>query len=389
MRWIWAPCAWLFVACNAVSPSTQTPEPEDREPVPTVLDTPVDFSGSRGATTDPAQLDEIRIGLFAPTENDHPVGAPMYRAAQLAIEQINANGGFRGVPLRIMARWDNDPWRGGSKQMIKLVYEDSVWAVIGSVDGTTTHIAEQVITKAWVPLLSPVSADPTLTYIRIPWMFRLPPDDHAQAETIVSDGLQVMSLNKVGLITSTDHDGRVFAEEMLDQMQAGRVPPVFHFEVSLASNDIDEIARRALSFSPEGIVLRLPSPMTLALLDRLRRDVSLSVFLPWIPGLRQQDLKGSYNGRILCVQPFSPSDPGHSRFAAEYRNRYGVNATPGAAYTYDAVRLIAQSLGESGLNRAKLRDAIAATAGYTGVTGAVRWDNAGGNEVQPVLVGCR
>jgi branched-chain amino acid transport system substrate-binding protein len=389
MRWIWTPCAWLFVACNAVSPSTQTPEPEDREPVPTVLDTPVDFSGSRGATTDPAQLHEIRIGLFAPTENDHPVGAPMYRAAQLAIEQINANGGFRGVPLRIMTRWDNDPWRGGSKQMIKLVYEDSVWAAIGSVDGTATHIAEQVIAKAWVPLLSPVSADPTLTYVRIPWMFRLPPDDQAQAETIVSDGLQVMSLNKVGLITSTDHDGRVFAEEMLDQMQAGRVPPVFHFEVSPASNDMDEIARRALSFSPEGIVLRLSSPMTLALLDRLRRDVSLSVFLPWTPGLLQQDLEGSYNGRILCVQPFSPSDPGHSRFAAEYRIRYGVNPTPGAAYTYDAVYLIARSLEQSGLNRAKLRDAIAAVGSYTGVTGAIRWDNAGGNEARPVLDHCR
>lgn len=313
----------------------------------------------------------------------------MYRAAQLAIEQINANGGFRGVPLRVMARWDNDPWRGGSKQMIKLVYEDSVWAVIGSVDGTATHIAEQVITKAWVPLLSPVSADPTLTYIRIPWMFRLPPDDQAQAEAIVRDGLQVMTLNKVGLITSTDHDGRVFAEEMLDQMQAGRVPPVFHFEVSPASSDIDDIVRRALSFSPEGIVLSLPLRTTLALLDRLRHPVSVPVFLPWIPGLRQQDLEGSYNGRILCVQPFSLSGPGYSRFAAEYRNRYGVDPTPGAAYTYDAVRLIAQSLNESGLNRAKLRDAIAAVGSYTGVTGAIRWDNAGGNETRPVLDRCR
>jgi len=390
MRWMWTPYVLLFVACNAAGPTTQSPEPEDR-PVPTVLDTPVDFSGSRGPTTDPTQLDEIRIGLFAPTDNDDPVGVPMYRAAQLAIERINANGGFRHVPFRIVTRWDNDPWRGGSKQMIKLVYEDSVWAVIGSVDGTATHIAEQVITKAWLPLLSPVSADPTLTYIRIPWMFRLPPDDHAQSETIARGGLRELALRKVGLITATDHDGRIFAEDMIDQMQAAEVPPVFHFQVSLATIDFDEIVSRAQSFDPDGIVLRLPPVATLTLLDRLRdAGVAVPLLLPWIPGLRRQDLHGRYDGQVLCVEPFPDlNSPSYVRFAAAYRDRYGEEPTPSAAYTYDAVNLIVRSLEESGLNRPKLRDVVSGSSGYTGVTGTVRWDNAGGNEARPVLTGCR
>ncbi len=388
MRWIWIPSVGVLLACHAVGHTTQSPQPGDPQQAPTVLDTPVDFSGSRGATIDPAQLDEIRIGLFAPTDSGNPVGGPMYRAAQLAVEQVNANGGFAGVPLRIVTRWDDDPWRGGAKQMIKLVYADSVWAVIGSVSGDATHIAEQVIAKAWLPLLSPVSADPTLTYIRIPWMFRLPPNDQAQAETIVSDGLQELSLEKVGLITSVDHDGRIFAEEMLDQMHAVEAPPAFHLELSPTNVDLAEIVRRARSFDPDGIVVRMPLVATFSLLDELQSGgVSIPVLLPWIPGVQLSDLTKHYGGEILYVQPFSGADnPGYSAFARAYMQRFGAEPTPSAAYTYDAVNLLVQALTEGGINRAALRDAIANSSGYRGAAGTIAWDNAGGNQGRPVLV---
>jgi ABC-type branched-subunit amino acid transport system substrate-binding protein len=314
----------------------------------------------------------------------------MYNAAQLAVEQANEAGGFEGVPFRIVSRWDSDPWRGGSKQMIKLVYEDDVWAVIGSVDGASTHVAEQVVTKAWLPLISPVSADPTLTYIRIPWMFRLPPDDPTQAQAIVRDGLLDMSLAKVGVITGTDHDGRVFAEDLLDAMHAEAIAPMLHFEVSPTNSDAADIASRVRSFAPEALVIRLPREPTLVLLDRLRQQqVSAVMLLPWIPGLQLAELERRTHGNVKYVLPFSSAaDPAYLQFAEAYRAQYGTDPTPSAAYTYDAVNLIVRSLAQSGLNRPSLRDAIAA-AGFQGVTGRISWDNAGGNVAQPVLIRSR
>ncbi|UCG86487.1 MAG: ABC transporter substrate-binding protein [Gemmatimonadota bacterium] len=389
MRWIWIPWVGVSLSCYAAGHATTTAG--DPDSVPTVLDTPVDFSGFRGVAADAARLDEVRIGLFAPMDERDPVGSHMYRAAQLAVEQLNASGGFEGVPLRIVTRWDDDPWRGGSKQMIRLVYEDSVWAVIGSVNGDATHVAEQVVTKAWLPLVSPVSADPTLTYIRIPWIFRLPPDDRVQAQAVVRDGMLKLRLERVGLITSTDHDGRVFAEEMLGQMHAAASPPLFHLQLSLQDLDYDQITRRVRSFQPGGIVMRLPLAEVPALLEQLRNgDVTVPVLLPWIPGAEISEFQGRYDGTILSVMPFAAADNSrYARFARAYRDRYGVHPTPTAAYTYDAVNLVVQSLEESGLNRTTLRDAIAGGSGYEGVTGVIRWDNAGGNRAQAVLVGSR
>jgi branched-chain amino acid transport system substrate-binding protein len=348
---------------------------------PGVLDTPVEFSGWRGTTLSPTGLSEVRIGLFAPDSGDAPKGA------RLAVEQLNAAGGFRGAPFRIVERWADDPWSGGAKEMIQLVYDDSVWAVLGSVNGHATHIAEQVVTKAWVPLLAPVSADPTLTYIRIPWMFRLPPDDEAQAEVLVRDGVLARSLVNVGLITSDDHDGRIFAAETLERLRAAGVAPVFHFEIPL-NGDLAAIAQRARSFEPDAVIVRVPPSGMPHLLDDLSREgVNVPLLVPWVPGLVPSRLTSHYRGDVLAVRPFREVDnPAYAAFDRAYRARYGATPTPSAAYAYDAVNLLASALEESGLNRPALRDALAAQTGFAGATGTISWDNAGGNRVDPVLL---
>ncbi len=355
----------------------EMPSPEP----PGVLDTPVEFGGWRGTTLDPTSVSEVRIGLFAPDSGDAPNGA------RLAVEQLNAAGGFRGTPLRIVARWADDPWSGAAKEMVRLVYDDSVWAVLGSVNGDATHIAEQVATKAWLPLVAPVSADPTLTYIRIPWIFRLPPDEEAQADVLVRDGILARSLADVGLITSSDHDGRTFATEALERLRAAGVTPAFHFEISL-NGDLAALAGRARSFAPGAVIVRVPPSSTPDLLDQLScAGVRAPLLVPWIPGLTPSALTSHYAGDVLALRPFrEANNPAYAAFDRAYRTRYGSEPTPVAAYGYDAVHLVVSALETSGLNRAALRDAIAARTDFVGATGAISWDNAGGNRVAPVLL---
>jgi branched-chain amino acid transport system substrate-binding protein len=271
--------------------------------------------------------------------------------------------------------------------MVRLVYDDSVWAVLGSVSGDATHVAEQVVTKAWVPLVAPVSADPTLTYIRIPWIFRLPPDEAAQADVLVRDGVLTRSLSNVGLITSTDHDGRTFANQVLDRLHAAGLGPVFHFEVS-PNDDVRALASRAGSFRLGAVILRVPPAGMPGLLDQLSEaGVRVPLLMPWIPGLAPSTLTSHYGGEVLALRPFQElNNPVYAAFGQAYRARYRSEPTPGAAYAYDAVNLVVSALQTSGLNRAALRDAIAATIGFVGATGPIAWDNAGGNRAEPVLI---
>ena len=47
--------------------------------------------------------------------------------------------------------------------------------------GPSAHLAEQVVAKARLPLVCPVSSDRTANVANVPWMFSVLPGDNAQA----------------------------------------------------------------------------------------------------------------------------------------------------------------------------------------------------------------
>jgi len=366
--------------------SNSIAQSKSKKELRSVLDSPVQFSGFTGDTMDIESIKEIRIGLFFPVDSLEKTNNQLINAANLAIKEINEKGGYNGIPYRLINRWSIDPWGAGSKEMIKLVYKDSVWAVIGSIDGEVTHIAEQIITKAWVPLLSPISADPTLNYIRIPWIFRLPPDFKVQSELLVTQGIKSGRMKDIGLIIESSHDGRVFAEELNDVLCNNQMSPVFYFQVAKDKFDIQFIVNHMNSFNASSIIVYLSKKNIIKLLRALETGTQqLTVFVPWIPGLDQNLFTQSFKVDLYFIEPFSRSPNGaYEKFADEFYRNFGSIPTFGAAYTYDAVYILARALQKSGLNRVRLREAISTMSDFQGVTGKVSWDNAGSNNVQPV-----
>ena len=65
----------------------------------------------------------------------------MLNGAQLAIDQANAGGGYCGKPFKLMLHNDSAIWGASSNEVVKMVYDDKVWAMFGSISGDTTHIA--------------------------------------------------------------------------------------------------------------------------------------------------------------------------------------------------------------------------------------------------------
>ena len=352
-----------------------------------VLDIPVEFTGEAGTGTNTIFMKEVRIGLFLPKKVENRSSQELLWAANLAVEEINENGGYQGTPFRLINRWSDNPWISGSKEMIRLVYQDSVCAVIGSIDGDATHIAEQIVTKAWVPLLSPLSADPTLTYIRIPWIFRLPPDYNIQSQVLIQEGSKYLTLKNVGLITESNHDGRTFAEEIIESMSNYQISPKFHFELSPSDLKLDSFVKRILSFNPNSIIICLSDDNIIKLLSELGNHTALlNILMPWIPGLNCSELSQYYSGDIYCIEPFlSSSNPAYNVFESNYKKAYDVVPSIEAAYTYDAVKILAHAVEQSGYDRIKLRTAIKEIKNFQGVTGTINWDNGGGNLAKPVL----
>ena len=357
------------------------------EPYKKMLDDPMTFTGTE--TLDGAESEnEYRIGVFAPDDDDHPVGRDLVRGVSLAVEQANAAGGVDGKPLRMVRRWADDPWGAGSKEVIRMVFEDMVWALIGGPDGETTHVAQQVATKAHLPLIAPVSSDPSLTHTRVPWIFRLPPDDRAQAEELVVEGLGPRNLKRVGIVVSADHDGRIFAEELKEEMERAQNSPIFELAVDPNLHDPGGLADRVRSFAPDGVVMRLRPNAARRLLAALQSaGIDCTVFLPWIPGLRLVEFPPAYDGPVVEVAPFrSRQQCGpYLKLVRSGVQRHGAKPAASMVYGFDAANLVIEALRRHAGGRADLQRQLTELSGFRGASGPIRWDNGGGNTARPVL----
>jgi ABC-type branched-subunit amino acid transport system substrate-binding protein len=104
----------------------------------------------------PEGLTEIPIGYFGPADATHPLAGGMWVAAQLAVEEANRAGGYKGLPFRLLPVWSENPWGTGVTMMARQVFgDDGVWAVVGSIDGSATHLAEQIAAKAQIAIINP------------------------------------------------------------------------------------------------------------------------------------------------------------------------------------------------------------------------------------------
>ena len=182
----------------------------------------IEYNGAARDIPDPdlKDLSEIRIGFLAPLY-DHPdqvLGKRMLNGAKMAIDEANAAGGYCGKPFALIVHNDYDNWQNSntaatmgpdkdsaiwgsaSNDAVRMIYDDKVWAMFGSISSETTHIALRLTLKAETPLVNSASTDPTIPETIIPWYFTDIQDDRVQGYTLARHIYTDVGLLGVGVL---------------------------------------------------------------------------------------------------------------------------------------------------------------------------------------------
>ena len=143
----------------------------------------------------------------------------------MAIDEANAAGGYGGKPFRLVTHNDYDNWQmsksavaGASKDSaiwgaasndaVRMIYDDKVWAMFGSISSESTHIALRLTLKAETPLVNSASTDPTIPETIIPWYFTDLQDDRVQGYTLARHIYTDLGLKRVAILRVNDRYGR-------------------------------------------------------------------------------------------------------------------------------------------------------------------------------------
>ena len=333
----------------------------------------------------------VKIGLLLPLQGTRAAeGHLLLEAARLALAEEEGAGPLAdGRHMELAVRNEAERWGQASSEMVQLISEEQVAALITSSDGTIAHQAEQIANKIGIPIVT-LASDATTTRINIPWMFRVGPSDEDQARAIASDIYRANVSKKVLMLVEADHDGRVGAEEFEKAVKHLQGTPPERMEIAPSELQLEAIAAQAKASVPESIVLWTDSPLAERLIPLLGHDNSAApVYLcrkgaGSVAGNAFATSDGEMRagnqppwGVWVTASATAATSRETSGFAERYHARTGAWPNLAAMETYDAVRLVAESLRVTGANRSRLRDYLAGGNRFAGLSGTIVFDSAG------------
>jgi branched-chain amino acid transport system substrate-binding protein len=341
----------------------------------------ITYAGPGREASDDLTGADVVLGMLVPLQGPRQAeGGAVLQAARMAIDDEAANPLPKGQRLVLLARDESGPWGRASSEIVRLVTQDRAVALLTSADGGAAHLAEQVGNRLGVPVVT-LASDATTTEINIPWFFRIPPSDDEQAAAIVQDIHSQHHFRRVLLVTEDNHDGRVGSTAVEKAVQQLAAPEPTILTADPTSGDFEPYLAAIRGQQPEALVL-WTGPQTAARILNGIGESSATVYLcqkaAQEPVTR---MKRVIEGESVwvAVAPTKEAADGRASFAQRYRQKTGTLPSPIALAAYDAVRLIAAGLRKSGPNRARLRDSLARTRDFPGVTGTISFDGAGNN----------
>jgi branched-chain amino acid transport system substrate-binding protein len=140
-----------------------------------------------GPATAAINSQELKIAVFGQNA-DRAVHAS--EIAQLA-NDLDASGRH----FTLIAISTEGSWGKASTALVQAVYQDQVLGII-ALDRNSSHLAEQIGVKAFVPVIA-ISSDKMLTSSNIPWIFRLPEGTAlSQAVQVLAEAVKASGANR-------------------------------------------------------------------------------------------------------------------------------------------------------------------------------------------------
>ncbi len=357
--------------------------------------------------------DEIVVGEYGSlTGSDATFGQSTKTGVEVAMKQLadHASGRIGGLPVRVVVEDDQGRAEEAVTAVQKLINQDQVVAVIGEVASSRSIAAAPICQAAGVPMISPSSTNPEVTR-KGDYIFRMCFLDDFQGETMARFALQNLGLKRVAILKDVKSDYSVgLAQFFADAFTGGGGKIVAEQAYQAGDQDFSASLTAIKARHPDAIFI--PGYYTeVGLIARKARELGITVPLLGGDGWESEKLleiggdalNGAYYSNHWALDK---PDSLLQGFLAAYRAQFNSDPDAIAGLAYDAAEVLFRSmerlasedpatfagLGSSKAGTperkaatAKLRDLIAATKDYPGVTGTITLD-ANRNASKPAVV---
>lgn len=336
---------------------------------------PTGFNGYGREVPAPTGLKEVRIGFLGPLEGSVIVdyGMQMKHGAELAIEEANKRGGYKGIPYKMMVHNDVGLWGAAANEIVKMD-DEGVWAWLGSIDDIVSHVAIRATLKLEIPMMCTGDPDPTFTETNIPWVARCIPDDRQSGYAIANSVFNLDHHKRVAVIRVNNRYGRVGIAHFNKTATRLGFPIIIEERFKDGETVFTEQITRMKASKPDAIVIwGNPLEMGLILKELRKNGMNQPVYCSdRVVNPIFLKTAGSLANGVTATCQYNPNsnDPKWLAFKQAYKKRFGMEPDVFAVHAYDGMNMLIKSIEIAGLNRALIRDAMTDPKTFHNYSGA-------------------
>ncbi len=329
---------------------------------------------------------DVRFGAIVSLQGPGSgYGMSIRKGIDLAVEEINAEGGievheqgFKPIDMQVRdAQSTSSPAAAAAQELL----EWGVVAVIGSDLSDITLDIAPIFQEAEVILLSPSSSSPKLTDAG-DFIFRNFPSDELEALNTADYIYNKLGIRWAVVIANQNEFGIGQKNSFIERFRqlGGRVEGQTSYPRD--ATDFSAAVAEITSLDVGAIYIAGYTGDTAGVARALRAaGVDTPLFATGAvqaAELQAGDME-AVEGLVFPQPSFDPtSSEDHVRsFVADFAQKYGHEPDVYAAHGYDAVRILAEAVQESGLNPHELRFYLNSMNPYPGVSGATDFNDKG------------
>jgi len=332
----------------------------------------------------PPDLKSLRVGLLSPPPYGPEAarGDMSKRGVMLAFEEANDARQPGELPFEVVEKADSPQW--GSAANIAVEFADTnALAIIGTIDGDATHVALRVALKIETFIINCSDPDPSLTETQIPWLIRNFPDNRQQGYLLARLIVEERGLTNIVVLRGNSRPGRMGVRPFVDAVRRLGHPVLQEINFREGDRSFDTQVAVIKQANPQAVVFWGNAAETGPAAAQLRAAGVEAAFFGFDRLVDPEFVKlaGPAAEGVIAAYFFDPekTDQAWTDFSARFQKRYGMKADIYAGYGYDGAQMLIAAIKKVGPNRYRIRDLLADTKEYTGVTGYMRfdarWDN--------------
>jgi len=303
------------------------------------------------------------------------------RGATVAAAQLNESGGVLGKKL-VLIDGVSSSFDEVKSKALSQIEQDRISAVVGANTSNFSMTIGPLFQEAGIPMVSPIATHPDVTKIG-DYLFRMCFTDPLQGTLMARFAKEDLGAKRAVILKKVDSTFSIsvsayFKDEFED---GGSVVWVGSYLAD--DSDFSRLLSRVKELNPDVVFVPGHGQDSGRILKQAHEMGLSTVFLGadgWGKGALgiagDEAAEGNY---FVNHWHLGAATAGSREFIRRYRAKFGEDQiAASAALAYDAVFLIADAINRAGcLDRSKIRDEIARTRDFKGITGSISFDEEG------------